>query len=331
MRNGIRGTRWGVQHDVPRVGLLVLALCAATGCGTSSAAPRDGSLAPTRSVSDATSALTTVAVYHSATTDLVKPVGSTLGVSGGDVVVDDVLPPGAWTGARTSHDGRSMSLFFVGAADYEPGQSCTMRYVPTVEETDTEVHVAMHGEHPPAADAMTMCPAIGFPRSVTIDLAQPFGDRTLVALGQSQVVFDGSTLAEPQWLPDGWQPGPESPGPLDPGTATSWIRSWQPPAPPPGETSCPHGASGLALLEGSADVVSRATPPVEQTGTGSHDINGTTATSSVQANRNITRLTWTTGNRSYLLSSAPACDGDQPPSLDTMLNFARSLKTATDT
>jgi hypothetical protein len=61
--------------------------------------------------------------------------------------------------------------------------------------------------------------------------------------------------------------------------------------------------------------------------TGSHDINGTTATETVQANRNITWLAWTVGDRSYVLSSAPACDGDTPPSLDTMLAFARGLQT----
>jgi hypothetical protein len=70
-------------------------------------------------------------------------------------------------------------------------------------------------------------------------------------------------------------------------------------------------------------------PTEGQTVTGSHDINGTLATSSVQANREITRLTWTIGNRSYVLSSAPACDGDRPPSIDVMIEFARSLDTST--
>ena len=264
-----------------------------------------------------------------ATVAATTTVESTLAVVGGDVVMDDVLPPGAWTGARTSAVGQSLLLFFVGAAAYEPGQSCTMRYVPVVEETETEVHVVIRGEHPPAADATTACTLVGYPRSVTVELAQPFGDRTLVALGQSRRVFDGSTLAEPRWIPDGWQPSSESPGLLDPGTATSWIRSWVPPVPPPGEGSCLLGASGLALLEGSPDVVNRSTPPAEQTFTGTHDINGSSATSSIQTNRNITRLAWTTGNRSYLLSSSPACDGDQPPSLDIMLRFARSLDTST--
>lgn len=250
-------------------------------------------------------------------------VASTAFVPGADVLVDDPLVPGAWTGARTSRDGLSLSLFFVGAADYEPGQPCTMRYVPVIDETAAEVAVLIRGEHPPAAanDAMT-CAAIGYEQSVTVDLAQPFGNRTLVVLGQARGVFDGSTLPEPQWMPDGWQPGPESPGLLDP-NGTSWRRSWR----PAGDTSCPLGTSGLALLEGPPDVVSRSNPPTDQTVTGSHDINGTTATETVQANRNIARLAWTVGDQSYVLSSAPACDGDEPPSLDIMLAFARGLQT----
>jgi hypothetical protein len=249
-------------------------------------------------------------------------VASTDLVPGADVVMDDPLVPGAWTGARTSRDGLSLSLFFVGAAEYEPGQPCTMRYVPVVHETAAEVAVVMRGEHPPAANDTTVCPAIGYERSVTVDLAQPFGTRTLVALGQARGVLDGSTLAEPQWMPDGWQPDPESPGLLDP-DGTTWRRSWR----PAGDTSCALGTSGLALLEGAPDAVSRSNPPADQTVTGSHDINGTTATETVQTNRNITRLAWTVGDRSYVLSSAPACDGDDPPSLDIMLAFARGLQT----
>ncbi len=274
---------------------------------------------------DTTSTPTTVVLgEQSATTDIANPVVSTLLVSEGDVVVDDVLVAGAWTGARTSVDETSLVLFFIGAAEYEPDQPCTMRYVPVVEETDTEIRVLINGEHPSAPDATVpiACTMEGYPRSVNVHLSNPFGDRTLVALGQPRGVFDGSTLAEPQWLPDGWQADDESPGLLDP-DGTSWTRSWR----PDGEGACPLGTSGLSLLEGPADVVSRLNPLADQTVSGSHDINGTTATETVQANRHITRLAWTVGDRSYVLSSAPACDGDEPPSLDIMLAFARGLET----
>jgi hypothetical protein len=39
----------------------------------------------------------------------------------------------------------------------------------------------------------------------------------------------------------------------------------------------------------------------------------------------MTILKWVSGSTTYLLTSAPACEGDDPPSLDTMLQFARSL------
>jgi hypothetical protein len=309
---------------VSRVALIFVAISVVSSCGTSTAGTEASSRPAVTSGADTTSASTSAVPTDQVTaTGVPNSVASTALVPGALVVVDDPLVPGAWTGARTSRDGLILSLFFVGAADFEPGQPCTMRYVPVVDETASEVTVAIRGEYPPAAanDAM-VCAAIGYERSVTVDLAQPFGNRTLVALGQARGVFDGSTLAEPQWLPDGWQPGPESPGLLDP-DRTSWRRSWR----PAGETSCPLGTSGLALLEGPPDVVSRSNPPDDQAVTGSHDINGTTATETVQANRNITRLAWTVGDRSYALSSAPACDGDEPPPLDIMLAFARGLQT----
>jgi hypothetical protein len=281
--------------------VLLVAVGAAFGCGTSGVGVDGGS--PTA-----------------------NPVGSTLVVPGGDVVMDDALTPGAWTGARTSRDGLSVLVFFVGAAEYEPSQPCTMRYVPVLYESEAEVRVTVRGEHPPTADDMVLCPLAGYPRSVTVDLAQPFGDRSLVAVGEPREVFDGSTLAEPRWIPEGWLFNSESPGSFD-GGATSWIRSWTPPA-PSGAGACPLGASGLALLEGSPDVIDRSASPVEPSITGTYDINGSTATSAVQSNRDLTGLAWTIGNRGYLLSSAPACDGDQPPSLDIMLQFARSLDTS---
>jgi hypothetical protein len=216
-------------------------------------------------------------------------------------------------------------LFFVGAADYVEGQSCTARYVPVVEETESVVHVSIRSESPRPNDVQLACPAVGFPRSLAVELEGTFNDRKLVAAGASLSVMDGSTLAEPGFLPDGWQAGPESPGPFDPRASNTWIRSWSPTT-PIGEDACALGASGLSLLEGDPDAVARSLPPTDQT-TGTHDINGSVATETTQLNRNLTRLSWTSDDRSYVLTSAPACDGDQPPSLDVMLEFARGLET----
>jgi hypothetical protein len=306
--------------------LILVAISAVSSCGTSSAGTEATSLAPVITAADTTILSTSVVATDQATAPRGPNwVASTALVPGVDVVVDDPLVPGSFTGARTGRDGLSLSLFFVGAPDYEPGQPCTMRYTPVVNETDSEVDIAMRGEHPPADDDAMMCAANGSVHTVTVDLAQPFGTRTLVALGQARGVFDGSTLSEPQWLPDGWQADDESPGPVGQDGST-WSRSWR----PVGDSSCPLGTSGLALLEGTPEAVSRSSFAFEQPVTGSHDINGTTATETFQANRNVTFLAWTVGDRSYVLSSAPACDGDQPPSLDTMLQFARSLDTTAE-
>jgi hypothetical protein len=309
---------------MPRVALIAVAISLASGCGSSSADTEATTLTPVASAADPTIASTTsvVPTDQPTTTGVPNSAASTVLVPESDVVVDEPLPPGAWTGARTGEDGLSLTLFFVGAADYAPDEPCTMRYVPLVDETETEVKVAIRGERPPTADGRIACTLEGYSRSVKVDLGEPFGDRTLVALGQARGVFDGSTLAEPQWLPDGWQADDEYPGPVGQ-DGSSWSRSWR----PVGDSSCPQGTSGLALLEGTPDAVSRSSFAFEQPVTGAHDINGTTATETFEANRNITFLSWTVGDRSYVLSSAPACDGDQPPSLDTMLAFARGLET----
>jgi hypothetical protein len=316
--------RCGVQHVMRRTVLVVLAVCAMSACGATNV----GTSAETPTPSSSRTSLvptTPIPPGDSAPIDAAQTDTSTVDGSGDAVAVTDVLPAGAWTGARTSPDGLTLVLFFVGFAEYVPAQPCSMRYEPVVEETDGEVRISIRGEHPPTADTSMVCPLAGYARSAEVRLAAPLAGRTLVGLGQARGVFDGSTLAEPAWLPDGWVQTSEHPGLVEPDVA--WTRAWTPALPKGDGAVCPQGPSGLALHEGPAEVIARSLGPVEQQNTGTHDINGATATASIQTNRNITRLTWAVGDRTYLLSSAPACDGDQPPSLDIMLQFARSLNT----
>jgi hypothetical protein len=63
-----------------------------------------------------------------------------------------------------------------------------------------------------------------------------------------------------------------------------------------------------------------------ETEAGTYDINGSTATYSRSPEIGITRLTWTSGERDYVLKSSPTCAGDEPPDLETMLRFARELE-----
>lgn len=249
----------------------------------------------------------------------------TTGAGDGDVIVEDALGPGAWTGAQTSADGSTLLLFFVGAAEYRIGDPCTARYVATVTESATEVRVAIHSGQPARPDgAVDGCRSIGYSRSLTVELAQPFGDRDLVVLGEPRSVFDGSTLARPKWIPDGWEDGPEQPAGIGPDLA-AWSRSWAPPHPEPIDGACVPGSSGFLLFEGSASIVDALPLEVGETEAGTYDVNGSNATFSTQPDLGVTRLTWTSDERGYVLKSSPTCVGDEPPDLDTMLRFAREL------
>ncbi len=246
-----------------------------------------------------------------------------------DVFVEAPLPQGAWSGARTSADGESLLLFFVGAAEYQPGDPCSSRYLATVEETDTEVNVAVRGERPRAPDGSESyaCRAIGYGRTVTVELAQPFGDRKLIVLGAERDVFDGATLAQPSWIPDGWEERSEQPAGFSGDPAAAWARTWAPPSAEPRDGACVPGNSGFTLFEGAADIVGVFPAEPGETVIATYDIDGATATYSAQEDLGVSRLSWASGDRGYVLKSLPNCVGDEPPSLDTMLRFARDLST----
>ncbi len=244
-----------------------------------------------------------------------------------DVLVEVPLAPGAWDGARTSANGESLLLFFVGAAEYQPDDPCSMRYLPTVQETNTEVNVTIHGERPRASDGSESfgCRAIGYSRVVTVELSQPFGDRRLIVLGAERDVFDGATLSQPQWIPDGWKAGLEQPAELGDDPAAAWARTWAPPRSEPRDGACVPGNNGFTLFEGGAEIVDVFPAEPGETEINTYDIDGHTATYSTQADIGITRLSWVNGDRGYVLKSFPNCAGDEPPPLDTMLQFAREL------
>jgi hypothetical protein len=240
-------------------------------------------------------------------------------------VIVDVLGPGAWQGARTTGDGFELLLFIVGGPDFDAADPCSVAYVPIVEEMGAEVRVRINGEYPPPTDPNQVCPSLGYLRTVQVPLENPFGTRTLVALGEARGVFDGSTLVQPTWIPEGWSAGLEGPGYPDPRSSLSWSRSWAPPPAPNSGQSCTPSQSGFTLVEGPSDLVDRFPTESGETNVGDYDVNGATATYSTQVDHGIAWITWKSGDRGFVLKSSPACLGDQPAPLETMLQFARAL------
>jgi hypothetical protein len=58
-----------------------------------------------------------------------------------------------------------------------------------------------------------------------------------------------------------------------------------------------------------------------------YDVGGATATYSTYENLGISRPSRKQNDQGFVLKSIPNCAGDEPPPLDTMLQFARGLAT----
>ncbi|CAN0070074.1 unnamed protein product, partial [Phaeothamnion confervicola] len=232
------------------------------------------------------------------------------------------LVSGSWAGARTAGDGTILMVLVVGGHPYEAGDACTVEYEPSVVETADAVELTIRGWRPPGDVG---CDDLGYGRAMTLRLEQPLGTRPLVFLGEPRPVFDGSALATPTYLPDGWIAGPEGPGYPDPQSAITWSRRWGPLPLPNSADRCTPSDSGIMLNEGPLGSLDGYPHEMGEIDEGTYDVNGATAVWSTMLDHGTVRLTWSTGTRAFMLQSLPACQGDVPPSLDTMLQIARGL------
>lgn len=238
-----------------------------------------------------------------------------------------VLGSGGLTGTRSSPDGRSLLLTFVGGGPYVAGQPCTVAYRAEVSEVTDGVAVRLFSNSPPAPDDELFCTAEGYFRSVEVGLESPLGDRPVVEEASQRLleVFDGSLLAEPTWMPDGWSLRAEQAGYPDPETASYWQRTWGPaPLPPTGDT-CTPTEGPMSLTQGPSTGPERDISYLEPIST--HDVNGAPATYYERPDTALSHvaLTWVSSGQSFLLESSPSCSNVGTASLDRILDFARGL------
>jgi hypothetical protein len=229
------------------------------------------------------------------------------------------LSPGAWASARTTPDGRKVLLQFIGAAPFMEGDPCTAEYSATAEETVEQVTVELSGVRPGGDYS---CPAIGYLRSLTLDLAQPLGDRRMLALGQVRDVYDGADLARVEWMPALWSLREEGSAGV-----SGWYRTWSPDR-PDAQSSCSPSAPGLTLFQQPADATDPRQPEPGAERVAEYDVNGTVAVMMTIPGRNVSTLAWTVDNRSFELRTAQVCDGDPDVDVDTFLTIARSVRPA---
>ena len=81
-------------------------------------------------------------------------------------------------GALVSGDGRSLTLTFEGAG--AGAGPCDANYKAAVTESMTAISVAVEEIRNPPASTPVACLAVGYPRSVTVELQRPLGGRVVV-------------------------------------------------------------------------------------------------------------------------------------------------------
>ena len=236
----------------------------------------------------------------------------------------------SWDAARTSADGRSVLLAFTGVAPRDLKDPCSSDYRVEVEEDDERVTLGIvtisHDDESPgdvdvedAIQVEVVCGALGSPRTITVELDAPLGTRTVFDsfLDTARPVFDGSTLRDPQWLPDGWVlrgEGIAHPA-IDPSQA--WLRSWGPPLL---GSEC---SQGFSLVQGTPEAVAALPPemggqiPIETV-----DIGGVAAAYTETPERQTQRLQWTVDGVGFAVL-VTTCG--QPIDVVRLFEFARSI------
>lgn len=258
------------------------------------------------------------------TTDDVSGSSSAVGDDGWEPYV---LAPGGVTGTRSSSDGQSLLVTFVGGGPYVAGQPCTVAYRADVSEATDEVALRFFSNSPPSRDDELFCTAEGHFRSVEVSLDSPLGDRTVVeeASQRRLEVFDGSLLAEPTWMPDGWALQMEQAGYPAPETASYWQRTWGADPRPPTGVSCTPTDGPISLTQGPVTGPERDIRYLEPVST--HDVNGARATYYERRESGVSQvaLRWDSAGQRFMLDSSPSCSDEGAASLDRLLQFARGL------
>jgi hypothetical protein len=208
----------------------------------------------------------------------------------------------------------------LGAAPFEAGDPCTAEYSATAEETAEQVSVVITGVRPSGSFE---CRAVGYLRSVTLDLVEPLGERRLLALGQVRNVFDGADLATVGWMPASWMLRDEGSAGM-----SAWSRTWRPDRPTDQSEICTPGAPGLTLVEQPTGAPDPWQPEPGSEPVSEHDVNGATAVLSSVPDRNVSTLAWTIDGRSFELRTAQICQGDPDVDVNTFITVARGITPA---
>ena len=240
----------------------------------------------------------------------------------GDRTIPTLLGAAGWLGART--DGaHGLVVTFVGSAPYLKGNACTADYAAKADEKSTSVSLTITKRTPRSTAKMGFaCTAEGHVRAIHVDLRRPLGIRRLYVDGDARqhLVFDGSTLHHPTWLPDGFSMLNETGRAQDDETSTIWVRTWYPPVIDP----CRPGLASLLLVEGPASIAttfpSNGVPPIHTVAIGS-----ATASLFGVSDADAHELRWTVGDHGFVVQGTNGCANTQTPA-SALIRFAQGLR-----
>jgi len=240
---------------------------------------------------------------------------------GRDSLVESPGPIG-WMAARSGDDGDTLTIFFTGGAEYVAGDPCTIAFEATAAETADSVAVKIVGRSPSPKSSSMGCDDLGYARQISVELGAPLAGRSVVesVSGTLQAVFDGSTLVEPGWLPDGWVLRGEGVAFPTADPSKVWSRSWGAPTDEGADSSCI-----VNLIEGDPTVVS--TIAAEMGGEirpETLDIQGLPAEHRTVPERDSERLTWTHAGIGYSISGSGCSGGDE--GVELLAQIANSLQ-----
>lgn len=237
-----------------------------------------------------------------------------------------------WVGGRLDNDGRQLRMWVVGRGSdtLDPANPCSVQYMPTATETESEITVSVT-----ARTAVPIrggdCPDDWGLSVIVVDLVAPVGDRRVFALGTYREFVDPDDLVDlDDVIPPGWElvyDGPPSQWDVVE-SKTDWTRTWRKRGEGPriGEPCDPAEWSDVSLTEGPSGLLDRYG---EQFAATTESVQISPSTTGVLESDGVGtryRLYWSADGRDFVLSTMKGCGMDDPfTNADHVIAFARAI------
>ncbi len=190
-------------------------------------------------------------------------------------------------------DARSVRVDFIGGPEFDPADPCSIAYEAAVEIVGDELEIGIYAQpHPQPLPPDTGCSAVGYSRTLTIELEEPFTGTVVRDLASHTLLLEPPPgLAQIGDLPQGWELRRE--GNILGSATPRWEQVWSPDPDPR-----PAGGDSMLTLIQALDGALQATGdergrPVE--------INGGEGALSLHPPTGSMVLVWSIGDDELLL------------------------------